>query len=299
MNVTLTGATGFIGRRLLTKLAGEGHEVWVLGRKQPRVLPAGVRFSSWDASDTEPPQESLATADAVIHLAGEPVSQRWTPEAKRRIRGSRVDGTRNLVRALSVLAKKPKALICGSAIGIYGSRGDEVLTEQSPPGEGFLAATTAEWEAAADSAEALGLRVVKIRTGIALGADGGALAKLLPIFRLGTGGKIGSGRQWMSWIHVDDVVRLFLLALDNSSLRGPLNATAPNPVTNEEFTRELGRAVHRPAIVPVPEFGLKLLYGEMASMVLEGQRVVPQTAAAAQFEFRFPTLAAALADIVG
>jgi uncharacterized protein (TIGR01777 family) len=287
MNITVTGGNGFLGRHLIKELKADSHEVVVLGRK------------SWDTlSGQEPPPESLDRADAIVHLAGEPVAQRWTAEAKKRIRVSRVDGTRHLVNALSTLSRRPKVLICASAIGIYGDRGDEILTEESVTGAGYLAQVTEDWESAAHLAEALGIRVVMLRLGVVLGRDGGALAKMLPIFRWGLGGKLGSGRQWISWIHIADVTALIRYAITADALRGPVNATAPNPVTNAEFTRTLAGALHRPAILPAPAFALKLAYGEMASVILASQRVMPVAAEAAGFHFRYPSVGEALADCV-
>ena len=248
----------------------------------------------WRSAEAEPPSGSLAGADAVIHLAGEPVAQRWTPEVKNRIRGSRVDGTRHLVNALSTESRRPQVLICASAIGIYGSRGDEVLTENSSRGDDFLARLVIDWEQAALLAEALGIRVVRLRFGVILGRDGGALAKMLPPFRFGLGGRLGSGRQWTSWIHIDDVINLILFALATPAVRGAVNATAPEPVTNAEFTKELAAALHRPAIFPVPKFALNLLFGEMAGVVLASQRVIPEAAKNAGFEFEYPQLGPAL-----
>jgi uncharacterized protein (TIGR01777 family) len=243
--------------------------------------------------------ESIDGVDAVVHLAGEPVAQRWTAAVKRRIRDSRCEGTRNLVRAMSGVARKPAVLVSGSAIGVYGSRGDEILTESSAPGGGFLADVTREWESAADGAAALGIRVVIIRTGIVLGPEGGTLKKLLPIFRAGAGGRVASGRQWMSWIHADDLADLFAFAVEQASVQGALNGTAPNPVTNAEFTRELAGALHRPAVFPVPLFALRLLYGEMAEVVAGSQRVLPRAAEAAGFRFGYPELRAALEELLG
>ncbi len=294
MNITLTGASGFLGKRLIERLQAEGHTLRVLGRRPV----AGLPFSQWDSMAGEPPEESLAAADAVIHLAGEPVAERWTPEVKRRIRDSRILGTRHLVHALSKQSRRPAVLISASAIGIYGSRGDEMLTESSRPGEGFLAQVTADWEKEADLAEALGIRVVKIRTGVVLGKDGGALAKMLPPFKMGAGGKLGSGKQWMSWVHIDDIIGMMLFALGNKNVRGAWNGTAPHPITNEDFTRTLGEAVHRPAVFSVPAFALKLMFGEMAGVVLASQRVLPEAARIAGYQFRYPELAAALQDVL-
>ena len=294
MNVTITGASGFLGTRLLQKLKAAGHSVHVLGRKPVE----GFAFSRWDAGSSEPPADSLATADAIIHLAGEPVAQRWTPEVKRRIRTSRVDGTRNLVHALSTLSRRPAVLVSASAIGIYGSRGDEVLTERSPAADGFLADVTKDWEFESGLAASLGIRVAQVRIGVVLGCGGGALAKMLPPFRAGIGGRIGSGKQWMSWIHLEDIVDLLFFAMEHPSARGPLNGTSPNPVTNAEFTKELAAVLHRPAVIPVPGFALKLLFGEMAGVILASERVVPRATEAAGFKFQNPDLGEALRDLL-
>lgn len=295
MILTLTGATGLIGNRLVPKLRAAGHELRLLGRN----APAGESsFWRWNAGEGEPPPESLAGTDAIIHLAGEPIAQRWTPEVKQRLRSTRIDGTRQLVQALSTHSRRPAVLLSASAIGYYGDRDDEILTEESAPGAGFLAETCVEWEKQAALAESLGIRVVRLRIGVVLGAGGGVLGQLLPIFRLGMGGAVGSGRQWMSWIHAGDLVSLIEMVLANPAVRGPLNATAPNPVENGEFARELGRAVHRPALMAAPAFALKLLYGEMSEVVLGSARVLPRRAIAAGFEFRFPSLAPALEDLL-
>ena len=291
MNVTITGGTGFIGRRLVARLLAEGHSVHLLGRSAP---PGGVRFTAWDPATGEPPQESLAGADALVYLAGAPVAQRWTRKARRTIRASRIQGTRLLIAALSRLSQKPSALICASAIGIYGARGDEVLTESSPPGQGFLADVCREWESSADLAKVLGLRVVKLRIGVVLGPGGGALARMLPPFKAGLGGRLGSGRQWMSWIHLDDLVELIRFAVEQPSLRGAVNATSPNPVTNAAFTATLAEVLKRPAVLPVPAFLLKTAFGAMAEILLDSQRVLPQAAQAAGFRFQYPDLEAAL-----
>jgi uncharacterized protein (TIGR01777 family) len=208
-----------------------------------------------------------------------------------------VVGTRNLVEALAALPRRPEALICASAIGYYGSRGDEVLTESSAPGSGFLPEVCVAWEREALAAEAFGIRVVRVRTGVVLDANGGALVRMLPPFRMGLGGRLGSGRQWMSWIHLEDLAALFQFAVE-SQVRGPLNAVAPNPVTNSDFTRELAHALRRPAVFPVPEFALKMLFGEMADVLLASQRVAPAAAEAAGFRFRFPQLAPALESLL-
>jgi len=241
--------------------------------------------------------EPLASADAVVHLAGEPVAQRWTAAAKKRIVDSRVEGTRNLVSALAAQSRRPHVLVCASAVGYYGSRGDQILTEASAPGSDFLARVTIDWEAAAQSAEELGLRVVYLRFGMILG-PGGALAKLLPPFRFGLGGRLGSGHQWMAWIHLEDAVKLILFAIDLSAIRGAVNATAPHPVTNDEFTSRLATALHRPAVLPVPAFALKLALGEMSGMLLASQRVLPSVAKSAGFPFQYPDLQSAFDNLL-
>jgi uncharacterized protein (TIGR01777 family) len=276
MKIAITGASGMLGSRMMSELAG--HSLVAVGRKSG-TMPSAV--------------------DAVIHLAGEPVAQRWTAEAKRRILESREAGTRKLVDAFAQMTQPPQTLVCASAIGIYGSRGDEVLTEASSPGQGFLPEVCLAWEREADRAASLGVRVVKLRIGIVLAREGGALARMLPPFRAGVGGPLGSGRQWMSWIHIDDVVGLMRHALEHAAMEGPVNATAPLPVINAEFVRMLGKSLHRPAIVPAPAFALRLLFGEMSEVLLGSQRVLPAAADAAHYQFRHPELGAALRDLLG
>jgi len=297
MRITLTGATGFIGSRLVQHWL-QMHELHALGRNAGKLPPA-VRFWKWDEPErTAPPLESLEGSDAVVHLAGEPVAQRWTQEAKQRIRASRIDVTGNLVRAISQLQRKPSVLISGSAVGYYGSRGNEVLTEDSAPGRGFLPDLCVEWERQAQQATASGLRVVCLRTGIVLGVEGGALAQMLTPFRLGIGGPLGTGEQWMPWIHAEDIVGLIDFALKTEGVQGPLNGCAPNPLTNREFSSQLGRALHRPAVVPMPEFAIKILFGEMAQVILASDRMLPKAALAAGYGFHFPELCAALNQLL-
>jgi uncharacterized protein (TIGR01777 family) len=297
MTLAITGASGFIGRRLMKALAGGDHKLRVLSRHAGTNLPPGVQLYVWDAMKGPPPEESLDGVDAVIHLAGEPIAQRWNDEVKQKIRESRTTGTRNLVRALSTARQRPAVLVCGSAIGYYGSRGEEVLTESSAPGSGFMADVCVAWEKEADLAESLGIRLVKLRTGIVLGANGGALAKMIPPFKAGMGGKLGHGDQWMSWIHLDDLVGIVQRAIENP-LRGPVNGTSPNPVTNADFTKALGHSLSRPAVVPMPAFSLKLLFGEMSDILLASQRVLPKAAEAAGYTFKYPGLEQALANIL-
>lgn len=297
MKITISGASGLIGRRLLKNLANDGHSLQVLSRHAGTNMPGNVKVFAWDPAKGEPPADALRDVDAVIHLAGEPVAQRWSELNKRRIRDSRVMGTRNLVQALERLRARPATLVCASAIGYYGSRGDETLTEQSDSGGGYLAEVCREWEAEAARAEALGMRVARVRTGVVLDGRGGALKKMLPPFRMGVGGKIGSGNQWMSWIHIEDLADVFRFALD-SRVAGPLNGVSPNPVTNAEFTKTLAATLHRPAIFPMPEFALKLMFGEMAEVVLASQRVLPNALEEAGYKFKYPDLANALADVL-
>jgi uncharacterized protein (TIGR01777 family) len=297
VKITISGASGFIGRRLLKVLGGEGHTLQVLSRHAGTNMPGNVKVWVWDPAKGEPPADALRDADAVIHLAGEPVAQRWSEDAKRRIRESRVAGTRNLVQALARLEKPPSTLICASAVGYYGSRGDEILSEQSAAGNGYLPEVCVAWESEAGKAESLGMRVVRVRTGLVLDGRGGALQKMLPPFRMGVGGKLADGRQWMAWIHLEDLVGIFRLGLENR-ISGPVNGVAPYPVSNADFTKALAAAVHRPAIFPVPAFALRLLFGEMSEVLLASQRVLPKAAEDAGYRFQFPQLPAALADLL-
>lgn len=294
MRVAITGSSGLIGTALRRSLEADGHSAVPVVRREG--VPGGIR---WDIERGQIDAAALEGIDAVVNLAGEGIGEkRWTDEQKQRILRSRVDGTTLLCSALSELDEKPRALVSGSAIGFYGDRGDEQLTETSPPGSGFLSEVAIAWEAAADTAARAGIRVAKVRTGIVLARHGGALAKMASIARLGLLGKLGSGRQWMSWIALDDEVRAIRFLLD-SEISGPVNLTAPAPVTNAVFTKALGRALHRPTVLPVPAFGPKLLLGrELASaLLLEGQRVLPDALLDAGFEFRYDDLESALAAI--
>jgi len=297
MKCVVSGGTGFIGRRIVRSLLDRNHYVGVWSRRPGREERDAVASFSWDPLQGEPPLDSLNTMDAVIHLAGEPVAQRWNSAVKARIRDSRVQGTRHLVDAIGRVQHRPKVLICASAIGFYGDRGNEVLTEQSGQGSGFLAECCQAWENEAGRAAIFGLRVIKLRIGFVLGPDGGALARMIPAFRALAGGKLGSGKQWMPWIHVDDVASMFVHAVENN-IEGVWNATAPNPVTNKTFTKELAHILGRPAIFPIPGLALKLAFGELGQHMLDSARVIPEAATAAGFPFRFPDLGAALRDIV-
>ena len=295
MRVTLTGATGRIGTKLVHALRERGDEVTVLSRNTDRARDAlGVEAVAWDPEAGPAPAEALAGRDGVIHLAGEDVAQRWTGAVKERILRSRELGTRNLVAGLRAAEPRPGALVSSSAVGWYGPHGDEVLTEAAPAGDDFLAQVCVAWEREAAAAEELGVRVVRVRTGVVLDKEGGALAKMLPFFKLGGGGPVAGGEQYMSWIHVDDLAAVYLAALDGGDWSGPVNATAPEPVTNKAFSKALGRALHRPAVAPVPGFAVKALYGEMAQIVVNGQRVVPERTRALGFRFAHPELDEAL-----
>jgi uncharacterized protein (TIGR01777 family) len=302
MRIIVTGGTGFIGRRLVTRFVGSGHAVTVLTRdveSAVRRLPALCAVASWNPPGALDPA-LVRGADAIVHLAGEGVAGgRWTPKRKQAIRVSRVASTRALARAVRALpiAERPRTVVSASAVGIYGDRSDAVVDEQSPPGEGFLAEVCRSWERQVLALETMGIRTVAVRVGIVLGRDGGALARMLLPFRLGAGGRLGSGKQWMSWIHIDDVVALFAHVLENQNARGPINGVAPHPVTNETFARELGRALGRPALLPAPAFALRALLGEMSTMLLGGHRVLPRAAQHLGFVFRFPELSAALVDL--
>ena len=296
MKCIVSGGTGFIGRRVVDRLRRDNNYVAVWSRKPGLERRTGVASHFWDPLADPPPEESVNGMDVVVHLAGEPVAQRWNDEVKTRIRDSRVVGTRRLVDVIGRVQHKPKALVCASAIGYYGNRGDELLTEASGPGAGFLADVCHAWEAEADRAGGFGLRVIRMRIGFVLGKDGGALARMLPVFRAGAGGRLGSGRQWMPWIHVDDVAEAFTHAVENE-VAGVWNVNSPNPVRNRDFTDKLAAAVHRPAILPLPQFALKLAFGELAKHMLDSARVVPDEPVKAGFRFRFPELGPALADL--
>jgi hypothetical protein len=298
MNVTLTGATGLIGSKLVRALRDRGDAVTVLSRSPEKARAAlGVEAAAWDPLAGPAPSAALRGRDAVVHLAGEPVAQRWNAKVKDAIRESRVTGTRHLVEGLEAVgAEGPRTLVSSSAIGYYGDRGDERVPESTPAGDTFLAGVCVAWEREAQAASALGVRVVTVRTGVVLDKRGGALKTMLPPFRLGVGGPVAGGGQYLPWIHVDDLVGLYLKALDDEAWSGAYNGSAPEPVTNKAFGKALGRALHRPAVAPVPALALRLLYGDMAEIVTEGQRAVPERALAGGFAFRHGDLDAALAD---
>ena len=294
MKVTVTGATGRIGSHLVAALKARGDDVLVLSRDAERAAEKlGVEALAWDPENAAPPKASLVGRDAIVHLAGEDVAQRWSKEAKARIVDSREKSTRSLVHAIFDTEPRPPIFVCASASGYYGARGDEPVDESQPPGSDWLASVVMRWEQQADTA-LVGTRLVKVRTGIVLDSGGGALAKMLPPFKAGIGGPIGGGKQYMPWIHLDDIVGIYLAALDSPDFTGPINASAPNPVTNKEFAHALGRALHRPAVAPIPGLTIKAMYGEMAQIVLKGVRMVPGRAAELGYEFRHPELDEAL-----
>ena len=295
-SVTLTGATGLIGPQLVRQLQRRGAAVTVLSRNPERAGESlgDVEAVRWDPLAETAPAPALSGRDAVVHLAGEPVAQRWSGHVKRAIRDSRVIGTRNLVQGLRACEEPPPVVLSSSAAGYYGSRSEEPLDEDAPPGRDFLAGVCVEWEREAAGAGELGVRVCMLRTGVVLDAAGGALAKMLPPFRLGIGGPVGSGRQFISWIHTEDLVAIVLAALEDERWSGPINGTAPAPVENRQFARALGRVLHRPAVVPVPALALRAMYGEMAQIVTTGARIVPAKALVLGYEFVHPELEEAL-----
>jgi uncharacterized protein (TIGR01777 family) len=294
--VVVSGATGFLGAAVAAALEADGARVLRLVRR-PSTASNEI---AWDPDGGQIDSARLEGSDAVVHLAGESIAgSRWTAERKQRIRESRVRGTGLLVRTLAGLRAKPKVLVSGSAMGIYGDRGDDELTENDPLGTGFLAEVGAAWEAAADPARAAGIRVVHPRLGLILHPEGGALQKMLPPFRLGLGGQLGNGRQWMSWISRDDGVGVIRAAIETASLSGPVNAVSPHPVRNAEFTSLLGAALHRPAIAAVPAFVLELMFGELAKEgLLASQRMIPARLLSIGFRFQDPELGPALVKLL-
>ena len=297
MRVAVSGASGLVGSALIPVLISAGHEVRPMVRPGGRRAPGSI---AWDAEAGSLDLAALQGVDAVVHLAGESIASRWTDERKRRIRDSRVKGTRLVAQSIARLATRPSVLVCASAVGVYGPRGSEPLDERAASGTGFLAEICRAWEAAADPARAAGIRVVHTRFGVILSAQGGALAKMLIPFKLGVAGKVGSGDQYMSWIALDDVVGVIQYALGTAELSGPVNTVAPTPVTNLEFTKTLGRVLSRPTVLPMPAVAARLAFGEMAQeLLLSGQRAVPARLLAIGFRFRYPDLEQALRSILG
>ncbi|HET98542.1 MAG TPA: TIGR01777 family protein [Desulfurivibrio alkaliphilus] len=302
MNIFLVGATGFVGVALTQHLLTKGHQVSTLVRSMNRAaaLPAAATIVSGDPTRPGPWQQTAAASDVIINLAGASIFTRWSETTKRIILESRVLSTRNLVAALATVdPTTPRTLINTSATGYYGYVDDGLKSEKSPPGRDFLAEVCQTWEREAMAAQNLGHRVVITRLGVVLGGDGGALGKMLPAFRLGLGGRLGSGEQGFPWIHLADLLEIYSFLIERPDISGPVNCTAPQPVNNAEFTRALGRALHRPALLPVPGFLLHLLLGEMSSMLLRGCRVKPEILEAQGFSFRFPRIDQALDDLVG
>jgi hypothetical protein len=301
--VVVAGATGTIGRALIGELVRRGDTVSALSRN-PAVtggLPDGVRVAAWpEPKHTPPPEDALAGADVVVNLLGEPIAQRWSEEVKREINDSRVLGTRSLVQGIEALSadRRPRVLVSQSATGFYGARGGETLEEDAAPGTDFLARTVVDWEREASAADALA-RVVITRTGVVLSPSSGALAQMLGPFRLGLGGPVAGGHQYVSWIHIDDEVGALLECIDDQSLQGPVNLTAPSPVTNGELSKTLGRVLGRPAVVPVPGFAVRLLDGEMAEVVTTGHRALPARLLGAGYSYRQPELEPALRNLLG
>ena len=301
MRVAITGGTGLIGRALAGELAAGGHDAVVLSRRPGVVegLPAGVSVRGWDTVDVDDLVPVLESVDAVVHLAGENIgARRWTQGQKNRIRESRVRSTEALAQAFAACANRPGVLVQGSAVGYYGPHGDEAIAETTPPGSDFLSEVCRDWEAASASVETLGVRRVIARTGVVFAADGGALPRILLPFRLFAGGPVGSGRQVLSWIHLQDQVRAMIYLVEDEGAEGAFNLTAPGAVSNRELARAIARVLKRPGLLPTPAIALRLLLGEMATLVLDGQRAVPARLLERGYEFRFPDIEPALRDLL-
>ena len=301
MRALVTGATGLIGRQLVSIL----NKPKVLSRDSKsaqKFLPTGTEIFTWEfPSEEPPPTEAFEGVDVIFHLAGDPIAKgRWTTKKKIRLQNSRIAATRNLVNTLEKLETRPKTLVAASAIGFYGDRQNEMLTEDSPQGDGFLATLCEQWERETLRAQDLGIRTVCARIGVVLALEGGALEKMLLPFKLGLGGRLGNGQQWFSWIHIDDVVGLLRHAANSDDMEGPVNMVAPDPVTNRQFTRAMGRALWRPTLFPAPAFGLRLALGEMAdALLLSSQRIHPTKAQDSEFSFQHPEINGALANLLG
>jgi hypothetical protein len=301
LRVLVTGASGFIGSALCDALLARGDTILGLSRdpQRARGTNPSVVWHAWEPTLERPPAAAFANVDAVVNLEGEKINQRWTADAKRRIMESRRTGTRNLVAAIAALERKPRVLVNQSAIGFYGDRGEAIVDESAEPGKGFDAEVVREWEATAREVEGAGLRLVIVRTGHVLDPRGGLLAELLPPFKLGVGGPLAGGRQYMSWVHIDDEVGILLWAIDNEKVSGVVNSTAPNPVTNRELSQAIGRALRRPAAMPVPGFVLDLKFGrEFGEVLRGGQRVMPRRALDLGYEFRYADIDSALKSLL-
>jgi uncharacterized protein len=291
VRIAVTGSSGFVGRSLTRALEQRGDEVLAVRR--------GGGGLSWDPMRGFDPPDGLSGVDALVHLAGENIGQRWTPARKRAIRDSRITGTRTVVEALRAANPRPAVFVSASGVGIYGARGDERVDEEAAPGDDFVAHVCRDWESEALRAAQIDIRTVVLRFGPVLGHGGGPLARMLPVFRMGLGGRLGNGRQWMSWIHIDDLVRAIAFCLDERTVSGIYNATAPEPVTNRDFARALSQTLGRPAALPAPAFAVRAAFGEMAEIVLTGQRAVPDKLEAAGFRFRHRAITEALEDLLG
>ena len=301
MRVIITGGTGLIGQALCANLAHDNHEVIVLSRDPDRAgaLPADVKLASWDAQSAEGWGELADGADAIVNLAGENLaSGPWTDARKRRIRDSRINAGKAVMQAVTAAQRKPRVLIQSSAVGYYGPRGDETITEDASPGIDFLARLCFEWEASTAGVEEMGVRRVVVRTGLVLSADGRALPKIVLPFKLFAGGPMGNGRQYWPWIHINDEIRAIRFLLDTDSARGPYNLSGPDPLTNHEFARQVGKVMARPAFFPVPAFVLRLVLGEMSTVLLDGQRTIPQRLQDQGFEYTYSSAEAALRDLL-
>ena len=300
MKILVTGATGFVGQVVVRQLLAQNHEVVVLTRnitKAVLILGSKCQFFQWSDTNELPPLEAFNGVDGIINLMGENIgAKKWSPEQKKVIYNSRVDATARIVERINTLNPKPQVLVSASAIGIYGVRGNEEIVESSELGQDFLSNVCKDWEGEAFKAQKLGVRTVVLRTGIVLGRGGGALHKMLPVFKGYMGGVMGDGTQYMSWIHVEDLASMYVEAVTNTQLQGVLNATAPYPATNAEFTRSLGKVLKRPTFVKVPTFVLKKVLGEMSTLVLDGQKVIPAKIKTERFRYRYPTLEMALKE---
>ncbi|MBA2406097.1 MAG: TIGR01777 family protein, partial [Bdellovibrionales bacterium] len=299
MKVVVTGATGFVGQVIVKQLLASGDEVVVLTRNVARAaitLGSSCKYFQWDDTNSLPPVEAFQGVDGIINLMGESISKRWDENQKKKIYNSRINGTRRLVEVLEKLPQRPKVFVSASAIGIYGNRGDEDINEESTVADDFLGKVCKDWENEANKARNFGARVVIIRTGVVLGRGGGALEKMLPVFKMGVGGPLGSGKQYLSWIHIEDLASMYLEALKNNSIKAVLNGTAPYPATNAYFSKMMGKVLRRPAFLPTPAFAMKIAFGEMSQIILEGQKVLPVKFKEMNFRYRYPTLEMALKE---
>ena len=300
MKVLITGVTGYLGGKLAIALEGSGHEVVGTSRNPSRAgaVPGVSHLFAWSPTDEPLPADALAGVDGIVHLVGEPVTGRWTSAKKRRLYDSRVDSARNIVRGIEGSSDRPRVIVGGSGIGFYGDRGDDELPETEAVGADFLAHLSADWEAAVLDAERLGIRVVVSRTGLVVGNGAPFLRPQMPLFKLGLGGRLGSGNQWWAWVHVDDFMGLVRLALENNALRGPMNVVAPHPARQRDFAKLLARALRRPGLIWTPAIAIRLLLGEFAGEVLTSKRAVPEVALSAGYHFAYPDLEPALRDVV-